>query len=229
MATRVNAPPRSHTDHVSAIGAERHPQADFVAAACHGIRRDTVETDCGEDKCNDAEKAGKAGDGALLVEGPSHLFFQRANVDHGQVGIRRGERARDEGLQYARRSVGDQQNAADVVRGGLHPLHQRARVLHGLRQRDEESRTRRLIELKARELGVADDPHDAKRVDVLGEVQPEAAIDRILSGRKEAPHERFVHHGDVLGSLVVALCEVASANELDAQILEVARADAVPR
>ena len=127
MADTLERPAQHHADHAAAIGAERHAQADLAPAARHGIRRDAVEADRGEDQRNDAEQAGEAGDGALLVEGPRHLFLERADVDHGQVGIRLGERARHEWLQRALRRVGHQQNAADVVRGRLHALHQRAR------------------------------------------------------------------------------------------------------
>jgi len=137
-------------------------------------------------------------DGALLVEGPGHLFFERAHVDHGHVGIRIGNRARDEWLQRARRHGGNQQNATNVVRGCLHALHQRARVLHGLRQRHEEHRTRRFIELKAREPGVTDNAHNTKRVDVLGQVHAKVPVERILTRREESAHECFVHHRHIL-------------------------------
>src|SRR6185436_8476586 len=60
-------------------------------------------------------------------------------------------------------------------------------------------------------------------------VDSEVAIDRIFSGREELPHECLVDDGDVLRQLVVAVCEVAAANELHAEVLEVMRTDAVPR
>ena len=103
MPTRLERPTQHEADHVATIGAERHAHADLAPAARHGIGRDAVEADRGEHQRNDAEEAGKAGHGALLVEGPRHLFLERADGVHGQVGIRLGERARHEWLQCALR------------------------------------------------------------------------------------------------------------------------------
>src|SRR4029450_5639390 len=65
--------------------------------------------------------------------------------------------------------------------------------------------------------------------DVLGEVQSKVPSDRILAWREEATHECLVHDRDVLRQLVVTVSEVAASPQFDAQFLEVARADAIPR
>ena len=54
-------------------------------------------------------------------------------------------------------------------------------------------------------------------------------IERILVALEEAPDERFVHDRDGLRRLVVGGGEVAAADELHAEVLEVVRADAIPR
>ena len=93
--------------------------------------------------------------------------------------------------------VRDQQQPADEVRLGLETLHQRVRVVDGLRERHVEHRPRRPVEREPRELRVAHDADDAVGVDVLRQVEAEVLIDRILVALEEAADERFVHHGDV--------------------------------
>ncbi len=123
----------------------------------------------------------------------------------------------------------DQQQPADVVRRGLDALHHLVGVVHRLRERHEEHRPRRAIELERLEPGVADHADDAEGVDVLGQVQPEVLIERILVGLEEVLHECLVHDGHVLGRLVVGGGEVAAAHQLHAELLQVVRAHAVPR
>ena len=108
-------------------------------------------------------------------------------------------------------------------------LHHLVGVVHRLRERHEEHRPHRTIELKSREAGVAHHADDAEGVDVFGEVQPEVLIDGILVRLEEAAHEGFVHHRHVLGRLVVGGGKVAAAHELDAEVLQVVRAHAIPR
>ena len=110
--------------------------------------------------------------------------------------------------------VGDQQQPAHEVRSEFEPLHQRVRVVDGLRERDIEHRTRRAVELKARELRVAHDADDAVGADVLRQVEAEVLIERILLRLEKALDERFVDDGDVLRGLVVGGGEVSAADEL---------------
>ena len=87
----------------------------------------------------------------------------------------------------------------------LDALHQVLRVVHGLGQRHVEHRPRRLIQPPAGELRIAHDPDDAERVRVLGIVEAEVLLERILTGLEEALHERLVHDGHEPGRLVVGL------------------------
>ena len=65
--------------------------------------------------------------------------------------------------------------------------------------------------------------------DVLGQVEAEVLIERILVALEEALDERFVDDGDGLAGLVVGGGEVTPAHERHAEVLQVVRADAIPR
>src|SRR4030095_1321342 len=63
----------------------------------------------------------------------------------------------------------------------------------------------------------------------LRKVQTKVTIDRILVALEEPSDERLVDDGDRLRGLVVGGREMAAPNELHAEVLEVVRADTVPR
>ena len=195
----------------------------------HRVCRHAVEPDRGQDERDHAEHPGQARHRSLPIERPLHLLRQGADIEHRQVGICLGQGARHLRLQHARRHVGHQQYPAHIVRGGLYTLHHLVGIVHRLHERNEEHRTHRALELKRREPGVAHHAHDAEGIDVLRQVQPEVLVERIFLGLEKALHERLVYHGHVLGGLVVGLGEVAAAYQLDAQVLQVVGANAVPR
>jgi len=111
----------------------------------------------------------------------------------------------------------------------LESYHHRVDVADRLRECHEEHRARGLVEREPRELRVSHDTHDPIRVRVLGQIGTEVLIDRIFAALEKAADERFVHDRNVLRPLIVGGREVASANELHAEILQVVRAHAVPR
>ena len=102
------------------------------------------------------------------------------------------------GSSAAGRQVRDEQQAAHEMRVELETLHQRIRVVDGLRERDVEHRPRRLVEREPGELRVADDADDAVGADVLRQVEAEMLIERILAVLEEAADERLVDDGDLL-------------------------------
>ena len=90
-------------DDVAAAGAERHADADLVGALRDGVGGDAVQADRREHERDDAEEAGEAGHGALLIEGAIDLLLQRPDAGDGQVRIDLGERALDLRLERRRR------------------------------------------------------------------------------------------------------------------------------
>ena len=62
-------PLEHESDDISLIGAKRHPDADFDASSCHGIRRHAVESNARKQERQKAEEPGEDGHEALLHEG----------------------------------------------------------------------------------------------------------------------------------------------------------------
>ncbi len=81
------------------------------------------------------------------------------------------------------------------MRGELDALQQVVLVVHVLRQRHVEHRTRGFVEGEPRELRVADDADDAENGSVFRRVETEVLIDRILGRLEEALDEGFVDDG----------------------------------
>ena len=114
------------------------------------------------------------------------------------------------------------------MRPELQTLHHRVRVVDRLRQRHIEHRSRGPVEREPREFRVAQDADDPERVDVLRQIETEVTIERVLVALEEAADERFVHDGDQLRRAVVGGREVAAANELHSEVLEIVRTHAIP-
>ncbi len=125
-----------------AIGAENHADADFVGTLRDGVGCDAVEADSGEDQRDDAEEAGEAGGGTLLIKRKLDLLLHGSNAGDGQIGIELGERSGEQGLKHACGRVGDEHDAADEVGTELESFHELIVVVHHLGERDIEHGTR---------------------------------------------------------------------------------------
>jgi hypothetical protein len=68
-----------HPDDVTASGAESHANADFASALRNSVGHDAVETDDGEERGEESEYGGEAGDHALGRKGVVDLHFGGAH------------------------------------------------------------------------------------------------------------------------------------------------------
>ena len=86
--------PHHHAQHVATLGAERHPDADFLRPLRDAVRDHAVDADGGEQK----RRAGKAREQqhreAALRDRVGHHLVHRLDVGDGQCRDRAGERAR---------------------------------------------------------------------------------------------------------------------------------------
>jgi hypothetical protein len=64
--------------------------------------------------------------------------------------------------------------------------------------------------------------------DVLGQVEAEVLVERILVALEEALDERLVDDRDILAVVVVGAVEVPASHQSDPQVLEIVRADPIP-
>src|SRR5205814_4554494 len=203
--------------------------ADFVGFLGNGIGGDAVEADGGKDERDDAKEAGKAGHGALLIEGKFNLLLHGPDAVNGEVGIQFRQDPGELRFEGARRHVGDELDSADKVRVQLDHLQQVIGIIHSLGQRDVEHGTRGPAKAPARKLGIAHDADDAEGAGILGDIKAKVLIERVFRALEKTLDESFVDDGHRRGGFIVCRGERAAAQYRHAKILEIVGAYAVPR
>src|SRR5215469_2750350 len=101
-------------------------------------------------------------------------------------------------------------------------------VSYRLSRRNVKHRKRWTRESPSGEVRIADDSNDAVCAGVFGHVHAEMLTDGINAALEEAFDEGLVDEGNGRGGFVVGGGEITSADERDAEGLEIVSADAVP-
>ena len=208
------------TKDVSALGAERHAEANLADPSGDRVGRDAVEAHAGQCERQQAEKLGEPRDQPLPVEIPRHLLAEAHHAEHGQIWINIGQSAADGRFQARGRPHDAQLDVMDVNRAIM------ALSGCGLQQRQEDgsvSGPARVLILR-----VLDNTDDFI-VPAMTRISQSEVLPNGVFIVKELAGESLVDDGDVLGSGRVALLDGAPSQEARTDSLKVMGADPIPR
>ena len=216
---KASSLPQDQAEHVAALRAKRHANADLLGALSDDVRDDAVDADGSESKSEDRECSEKNHDEAARGDGFGDDAF------HGLIAV--------DHLLTAHLPAGptdgveDRREVSVVTHGqaGARGDH-RDEVVRHLHAGDVDLRAQRLgvIEIEPPLLHVADDTDDLQLSSAA--VHDDAFADGVLV-RKESAREDVVDDGDERRVLIVLRGEEAPALERDVHHVEIAGLDDV--
>ena len=101
IKTSVPALPQDHPQHVAALPAERHPDADFLGSLGHGIGNYTVEADGGEQRGEAGENREKQHREFSPQNRMREHVLHRARIRQWDVAIDAPDRALHRGIRLS--------------------------------------------------------------------------------------------------------------------------------
>ena len=183
-------------EHVAAVGAQGHANADLTGTALDSISRDAVKSDGSEDEREDPKESGQLRDGALLIEILIHYLLHGCDFGESQVGIDVAENVADLGFQTFDVAMHLENYVLDVVAGVVQILHHGIVIVHTLREWREEQRAPP-VSGGIGVVGLFGDADNLVGGAVLRKIEAEVGADGIFSGLKEPSDEDFIHDRDV--------------------------------